>query len=83
MMEIVNDASDLLASAEQTLNSASKAALQQKEPIVRVARDLILAERQNELGVKLARTADEISQEALDLIQFEDRDRGRAFDIKV
>lgn len=82
-MEIVNDASDLLASAEQTLNSASKAALQQKEPIVRVARDLILAERQNELGVKLARTADEISQEALDLIQFEDRDRGRAFDIKV
>lgn len=82
-MEIVNDASNLLANAEQTLNTASKAALEQKEPIVRIARDLILAERQNELGVELARTADEISQEILDLVQFEDRDRGRAFDIKV
>lgn len=82
-MEITKDAAAILHSAEQTLVKASQAALQQKEPVVRTIKDLISAERINELGVKLARTADEIEEETLQLIDFEDRDRGRAFDIKV
>lgn len=82
-MEITNDAAALLHSAEQTLNEASRSALQQREPVVRTVRDLIVAKRQNELGVKLARTADEIAQETLDIVDFDDRDRGRAFDIKA
>jgi hypothetical protein len=82
-MEILNDSASILHSAEQTLVKASQAALQQKEPVVRTVRDLISAERLNEIGVKLARTADEIQEETLTLIDFEDRDRGRAFDIKI
>lgn len=82
-MEIVKDTASILHSAEQTLVKASQAALQQKEPVVRTVRDLISAERLNELGVKLARTDDELKEETLQLIEFEDRDRGRAFDIKI
>lgn len=82
-MELLNDAATILNSVEKTLVQASKAAIEQKEPVVRTARDLVIAERVNELGVKLARTADEIAEETLQLIDFEDRERGRAFDIKV
>ena len=82
-MEISNDASYLLRNAEQTLSQASRSILLQKEPLVRAVRDLIVAEHQNELGVQLAREADDLSRETLELVQFDDRDRGRAFDIKV
>ena len=62
-MELLNDAATILNSVEKTLVQASKAAIEQKEPVVRTARDLVIAERVNELGVKLARTADEIAED--------------------
>jgi len=82
-MEINSDASYLLRNAEQTLSQASRDILLQKEPLFRAVKDLIQAEHLNKLGVQIAREADDISRETLEMVQFDDRDRGRAFDIKV